>query len=293
MTENKLSVRLLGLPDVARDGRPVRLPLACTVLLAVLLLRRGRPYARPELAGLLAGDGPEDGSRRRLNTTVWRLRRALEPDGQPRDSVIVTRDAAIAISPACQVRLDVERFESALRPRAAGPARLWTASDAAAVAAAVDLYRGELLAGVYDDWVLGVRARLADLYLAGLTGLTEWHRAGGRIDEAAAYGERVLAREPLREDVHRQLMAAYAEAGQPDAALRQYERCRKALAADLGVRPMPETRELAARVRRGTAGPVAPPVLDVPALVAELERARSEVARLAQLLDRSLAALRR
>lgn len=293
MAEVALSVRLLGMPEVVRDGRAVRLPSSCTALLALLLLDRGRSYPRPVLAGLLAGDQPEDGSRRRLNTTVWRLRRALEPDDQPRDTVIVTRESGISVSPACRVCLDVERFESALRPRVARPARRWSAEDVAAVAAAVDLYRGDLLPGVYDDWVLGARARLADLHLAALIGLVEWHRAAGRTDRVVEYGERALAREPLREDVHRHLIAAYASAGQRDLATRQFERCRRLLAAELGVDPMPETVALAARVVRGAAAPPAPPTVDIAALIADLEQARSEVARLGQLLERSLAALRR
>ena len=38
-----------------------------------------------------------------------------------------------------------------------------------------------------------------------------------------------LAMEPLREDVHRHLMTAYAAAGRDDLVERQFERCRQVL----------------------------------------------------------------
>ncbi|MES0070139.1 bacterial transcriptional activator domain-containing protein [Mesorhizobium sp. M0074] len=55
---------------------------------------------------------------------------------------------------------------------------------------------------------------------------------------------RLLAMEPLREDIHRTLMRAYVAQGRVNLALKQYESCRDALRRQLDLRPESETRKL-------------------------------------------------
>jgi DNA-binding SARP family transcriptional activator len=47
--------------------------------------------------------------------------------------------------------------------------------------------------------------------------------------------------EPFREAAYQKLMRLHAVVGNPAEALRVYARCREILAAELGVRPSPET----------------------------------------------------
>jgi DNA-binding SARP family transcriptional activator len=197
--------------------------------------------ARPELAEVLTGERAEGAARRRLNTSVWRLRRALEPDGRARSSVVVTQRVGLAISPDCDVCVDVEEFERAHLACARTPVDAWTTQDATTMSDAVDLYRDDLMVGSYEEWVLSERARLTNLHLDGLSRLMRWHRDRGDLERAVSFGERALAREPLREDIHRHLIAAYAAAGQRATALAQFDRCRTLLADELGIEPMPET----------------------------------------------------
>jgi DNA-binding SARP family transcriptional activator len=58
---------------------------------------------------------------------------------------------------------------------------------------------------------------------------------------AVVTGTQAVTIEPLREAGWRRLMALHAENGDRASALRVYERCRKTLAEELGVRPAPET----------------------------------------------------
>ncbi len=53
------------------------------------------------------------------------------------------------------------------------------------------------------------------------------------------------------EDAYRSAMAAYCRLGQRREALSQYERCRQALEAELGVAPMPETQSLRQAILEG------------------------------------------
>lgn len=319
-----LTATLLGALTVTRDGRDTPIPASCASLLGFLLLRRGRVLSRGELVRAVAAPGDvvvaEDVARRRLNTALWRLRRALEPDGRARATVVVAGRGSLAISPDCEVWVDAEEFERACRPRIALGVDRWSPRDADAVRVAVDSYAGDLLAGCDDEWVLAERARLATLHLAALARMALWHRRQGDLDGVVRFADRVLAREPLREDVHRLLIGAYAAAGHRDAAARQFERCRALLADELGVDPMPET--LAALARAARAGTpitgerisgelitgerisgvgadgtdigeaVRARGIDVGAVIRDLEAARAELARLGRLVDRSLDSLR-
>jgi DNA-binding SARP family transcriptional activator len=284
----RLEAQLFGCPRVCWDRVPA--PPSTVPLVAFLVLHPGRWHTRALVAARLHPDVDEQRARRRLNTALWRLRRWADPTGTAPAGVVRCRGDAIRLEPRLDVDCDVQWFESAVADLVDRPDPL-SPDDVERLAAGVAGCGGELLEGWYDDWVLESRARLADLRLAVLYRLVTWHRARGHTAAVTRFGELVLATEPLREDVHRELIAAYAEAAQPARALRQFERCRRLLADELGVDPMPETLHLVARVHRGDwrARPPLPPAL--PQLVAELRAAHQHLVQLAELLERSLAAL--
>ncbi len=58
-----------------------------------------------------------------------------------------------------------------------------------------------------------------------------------------------LVREPSRESVHRALMGYLAHLGRSDEALAQFDHCRRILARELGVEPMPETERVYRKIR--------------------------------------------
>lgn len=285
----RLSATLFGSVRFKRDDEPLQLPASCSSLLAYLLLEEPHPVHRNRVLATLVGEGDEEQARRRLNTVVWRLRRAVEPAGLPRGSVLVSDGARLAISRLCIPLVDVLEFEKACAHRVLGTDS-WEEADADAVSAALDLVGGDLLEGSYDEWVLARRAHLSDLRLGALVRLAHWHRQSGAMEEASHFCELAIEAEPLREDLHRLLMCIYAEAGLPALAERQYHRCRKVLEVELNVAPLPETTMLAAQIsgrrqRPDTSG-------DLDPVLRDLERAQSALADLTQVVDRSIAQIR-
>ncbi len=73
--------------------------------------------------------------------------------------------------------------------------------------------------------------------------------SSGDTATAMAAARRILAVEPWHEGAHRALMRCFAAAGQPGAALAQYETCRHILDQELGVEPDPATRDLLGEIR--------------------------------------------
>ena len=143
-----LRVSLLGRYEVQLDGRRVDLTLRpVQLLLAYLLLKRGKSQRRERLAGLLWPDYTEASARKNLRNTVYRLRKVIGDEYLAADRGCVTFDAAAPFW------LDIALLEEA----AAG-------DDAETMIQAAGLYQGDLLPGFYDDWILWERERLRSVF---------------------------------------------------------------------------------------------------------------------------------
>ena len=241
-----LRIHLLGGVRLQRTGAPSssRLTRKLQGLLAYLVLHRTRRHSRDAVAALFWGDAPEPKARSCLSTALWRLRKVLEPDGVERGTYLVARPSGpIGFNADSPYWLDVERLER----EAAALRRAADADSTAELEEAVRLYRGDLLEGWYDDWALREQERVRMLYLGCLRALMRRQERNGDVRKALDSGMRILARDPLREEIHRAVIGLHLAAGERSLALRQYERCRRLLAAELDIEPMPETRALVAR----------------------------------------------
>jgi len=78
-----LDVKLLSQFEILRDARRLTIPTrSAQALFAYLLLNAGKPHRRERLAGLLWPDSSEDNARSNLRHELWRLRKALETEGE-------------------------------------------------------------------------------------------------------------------------------------------------------------------------------------------------------------------
>lgn len=212
-------------------------------ILAYLAWQR-RPVARDVLLDLLWPDAELDAARNRLRVALNSLRRQVEPPGVPGGAVLVADRSQVSLNPAAYVT-DVAEFEAALeRERTA-------ATDAERIDClreAVRLYRGELLDGLYDDWVLPERTRLADACLGALKRLTRLLAQAHEYEAALDCARKAVVLDPLGEGGHRTIMRLYAPTGRPGAAARQYSDLAALLQEELGARPSSATRKLARKV---------------------------------------------
>lgn len=300
-----LQLTLLGGFQARIGTGPARvLPIRkAQALLAYLALPAGRAHPRDKLATLLWGDSPENQARNSLRQALFALRRTLPAGG------VRAEGDAVALDPAA-VEVDVAAFERGLAE-----------GTPAALAAAAQVYRGDLLAGLsvegaagFEEWLLGERERLRELALEALAKLLAHQRGAGQTDAAIQTALHLLGLDPLQEPAHRTLMRLYLEAGRRGAALRQYQACVSILQRELGAEPEADTQALYQSIlrerppsspgadpgvepdpRRGRErrppGPVTPPAQAVPpgaqrdtALVGRA----GELARLGDALERAL-----
>lgn len=248
-----LSLRLLGVFSVElEDGlerRSIALPPRSAALLALLALAGGRPVHRHALLAALWPDDAQPRTAACLSTALWRLRKALAPwravHGEP-----IARDAqgGLRLSDHAAIHVDVRAFLQFTGTALSKPAARLDAAEAAALADAVALHQGELLVGVPDEWARVERERLRRRFIDTLLWLMRHAIAHDDLDEAIRRGRHALEIDPLREDIHRELMACLLRRGQRAHALLQFETCRASLRDELAIAPMPETMALYRRV---------------------------------------------
>jgi DNA-binding SARP family transcriptional activator len=157
-THSPLAVRLLGSFEARLHDVPLR-PFRTRKgewLLAHLILRYPRPVERAVLAGLLWPDSSEPRALNSLRVALSDLRRALGPEGERLYSPSV-QTLTVNLAGAWT---DVREFDAAIAHR---PAPVW--EDAVA------LYRGPLLDGCDEPWVLPERESRRQHYLQSLEAL--------------------------------------------------------------------------------------------------------------------------
>ncbi|MER9144253.1 alpha/beta fold hydrolase [Mesorhizobium sp. M0871] len=227
---------LLGGFDFAGDVAIVpALSRKARAMVAYLAVQSGHGQSREKLATLLWGLHSETQARLSLRQAVSTVRKAMRAYG---GGQILTEGDKISLH-VDALDFDVAQFEvlaASLQPDN--------------LEQALHVYRGDLLDGfglkeeAFEDWLRIERERLRAMAVAALDRLVAHYCATSDAASCVRAATRLLAMEPLREDIHRTLMRAYVAQGRVNLALKQYESCRDALRRQLDLRPEPETRKL-------------------------------------------------
>jgi DNA-binding SARP family transcriptional activator len=219
-------------------------------LFCYLLLHRNRPHPREVLAGLLWGESSIEQSRCYLRKTLWQFHAALNAQaGSGSNLMLVVDPGWVEFDMGPGLWMDVAELERAYNcVRGSAGAEL-SIAQIQSLKAAVELYRGNLLEGWYQNWCLSERERLLHLYLTMLDKLMGNSEAQRDCEAGVFYGDLILHYDSARERTHRRLMRLYWLTGDRTAALRQYERCVTSLREELGVRPSKRTVELFEHIR--------------------------------------------
>jgi DNA-binding SARP family transcriptional activator len=225
-----VSARLLGPMEL--DHRGVSAPLggrAQRALLARLLLDANRTVAVERLVDDLWGEEAPASALKMVHVYVSNLRKVL-PDG-----MLVTRPPGYAVELDPE-SLDLVRFE---RLRAQGRFR-----------EALSLWRGSALAEFEQPFALVEAARLEELHQSTLEDRIDADLALGRHAGLVGELDALVARNPLRERLWRQLMLARYRSGRHAEALAGYRQFREMLTSELGIEPSAALRELESRMLR-------------------------------------------
>lgn len=229
-----LQIRLLGHFSITYQDAPLPAVMRTRLqsFLAYLLCHVRTPQPRQQIAFHLWPDSTEAQAHSNLRKTIHQLRRALpNPDHFLH---IDARSVHWRPQVACTIDIDefVARRQAADQSGATDPAR-----QQALLAEAVAFYKGDLLPGCYDEWLIPERERLHQQLIETLERLV-WV-SEDRRDYATAlhHANHLLRVEPLSESAYHQLMRLHALTGDRAAALQLYHTCVTVLQRELGVEP--------------------------------------------------------
>jgi DNA-binding SARP family transcriptional activator len=236
-----VEIRLLGSLEV-REGEHV-LELRRRqqrALLAALALRAGEVVSTDRLIADLWGERAPASATGSLQNTVAALRKTLGRD------VLLTQAPGyrLALEPEC---IDANRFERLLAvARKAEPAR-----RAALLDEALALWRGPALADLdQEEFARLAAGRLDELRRVALEERVDAQLALGRHATLVGELEALVATNPEREQLHRQLMLALYRCGRQSEALEVCRAFKLALADEFGLDPSPEMQELERKILR-------------------------------------------
>ena len=247
--------RVLGPVEAVRAGQPLRLGgRRQRWLLALLLLEPGRAISSDRLIDELWQDKPPPGAEGTLRVYVSRLRSALGDNAllaRPPGYVLEIEDESV----------DAWRFERLYREGRDALARGAAGLAAGRLGAALALWQGRAFADVRDGGVVADEARrLDELRLVALEERIDAELSLGRHASLVAELERLVAEEPLRERLWRQLVLALYHSERQAEALAAYNRARTLLSEGFGLEPSEELRALERAVLRQELTPASPAV---------------------------------
>jgi predicted ATPase/DNA-binding SARP family transcriptional activator len=248
---------MLGPLTVQVGGQPAAFRTdAERALLAYLAAHQGIPQRRDTLAGLLSPDRTDQEALTYLRNRLTRLRSSLGDDRAKPPWLAVDRKE-IALRAGHDIGIDLTEFAQRLAAVESHPHRQLAGCPTclAHLQAAVNLVRGELLAGLnfpselWESWLVAQREHVQQRALDAMTRLREARIALGEWPAVLEIAQAQLGLEPWLEAAHRARMQALVQLGDRNAALAQYEECVHLLWDELGVEPEDETTELFERIK--------------------------------------------
>ncbi len=211
-------------------------------LLCYLLLYRNRLHEREKLATLMWCDAPATQSKKYLRQALWKVQSAVNLAGVAhQEHILRVEHDHIGINPQADFWLDVATFEESFAAVHNVRGRDLNQAQISRLKEAVQLYKGDLLEGWYQDWYVYERERYQNMYLAILDKLLSYSEAHQQFETGITYGLQILGYARARESTHQRLMCLYYAAGDRTTALHQYALCVAALQEELRVGPSERT----------------------------------------------------
>lgn len=211
-----MGLQLLGGFLLHADGKVVDIPLSSQRVAAFVALHDG-PVMRPRVAGSLWLEYPEERAAANLRSALWRLNACGA-------EVVVSRGCHLALGE--DVRVDLHELERITNGTATGFDQ-----------AMVPLAQRDLLPDWYDDWIVLERERVRQRGLHALESLCLSLAAEGQYARSIDVGLIAVAADPLRESAQRAVIVAHLAEGNRGEAIRQFDRYRTLVRAELGVDP--------------------------------------------------------
>jgi DNA-binding SARP family transcriptional activator len=233
-----LKVSVLGTFEFFVGDRAIPAQAGSSQRLLAFLALRDRAVMRATVAGTLWPEASDDHAHSSLRSAISRL-------SELNRQAVLVNPLDLRLGDAVRVDIREARLLAyRLLDVEVSPPR----EDVAA--ASIDALSADLLPDWYDDWIVLEGEDWRQLRLHALEALAQRFTEGGRYGEATGAALAAVRADPLRESPRTTLINAHLAEGNQSEALREFERYRSQLVAELGLEPTAHLRALVADLDR-------------------------------------------
>jgi DNA-binding SARP family transcriptional activator len=208
---------------------------------AFLVDERSHPVSAEELADLLWPIERPPAWESALRALISKLRTVLARVGAGPQLSIANAFGCYQLQLPPTAWVDLEAAKQNLHQAEGALQRGDPETAYAPAVVASTIARRPFLSGETAEWVVRRREEIRALLVRAVDCVIEACFLSGDTTLALKNAAEAVTLEPFREAAYQKLMRLHAVVGNPAEALRVYARCREILAAELGVRPSPET----------------------------------------------------
>jgi DNA-binding SARP family transcriptional activator len=257
--QHQLKIQLFGELELSLNGAPIggNVTSKAKSLLAYLAVEADRPHRREFLAEMFWPGRPQGTARNSLRQAIVALRQSLE-DSESALPYLLPTTNEIQFNLDSQFFLDAREFEQLVRDSFHHEHKtlLACADCEDRLRRVVGLYHDDFLIDAplpdtpeFDNWVVARRETYRREFSEALRVLISMYENRNEYREGTRLAQKLVALEPWDEANHRILMRSLALAGRRSAAMKQYQACKRVLAAEFDAEPSSETTELYSAIR--------------------------------------------
>lgn len=196
-------------------------------LLAYLILHPRIAHRRELISDMLWQDAPPERVRQNLSDLLYRLQKESNIDW-----LLIETDT-LAIQPNENLWADVWEFD-----------HLITNTTIEDLRKAVELYNGELLPEIYEDWVIAERELRRSQYISALETLSRLYETEGKLQDALLIARKLILTEPLHEPAHQTYLRLLGRLKRFGEAFAHYDYFCSLLRSELDSKPIAETESI-------------------------------------------------
>ncbi len=241
----------LGRVEFLLDKKPITHMVSqkAKALLCYLIMNANQPQNRDKLAGMLWESSSKESARYNLRFTLWSLRKSLDTTAKQQKYFLTPEKNICQFNAQSDFWIDVFQFYD-LAERAKTP-ELPLEERIQFLTGASSLYKGEFLEGFYinastsfDDWIFFQREKAQRTYFEVQKSLSKSFLAKKDYHNAIHALKKLLAVDPLQENIYYELIKLYYISGDRAGAIREYNNCCRVLREELNIKPMNKIIEL-------------------------------------------------
>ncbi len=252
----RLEVRCLGRFEIRSSSREIGYwqSIKAREVLQYLLIKPREPVVKETIIEALWPECAPRAANNNLKAAIHSLRITLKSlfTQNPSLASVLYLQGSYRINPDINLWMDIEEFEKRfacgrrLEKDGRVPEAMFEYENAEA------LYRGDYLVDEpYKEWTMLRREALKDIYLFILNKLAQNAFDSAEYESCIVYCQKILSKDPCREESYRKLMSCFCRLGQKNRSLRWYEICRQTIQSEVDASPDQDTVSLYHRILQG------------------------------------------